>query len=173
LSNQAILWATLILPWLSLFLMPQKDIKRFIGAGLLGGFMSIVVSEIGVANGWWYFRETTYPLALMSSYTYGLFPIMPIWILKFTYGRLGPYLGVEVGANFFFSYFLLPWFGSRGFLDFKADLIAFILSSLLALIIYGFQMWQDDVFVQSIKPSFSSHLQPAASKPNQDDNSNE
>ncbi|SDF29723.1 hypothetical protein [Sporomusa acidovorans] len=168
-SNQVILWGTFIVPWLSLFLMPREDIKRFIGAGLLGGFLSILVSEAGVANGWWYFRETTYPLAMMSSYTYGLFPVIPIWILKFTYGHWQLYMVVEAIANLIFSFFILPWFGSRGFLDFNASIIALILASVLALIIYGFQMWQDDIFVQSAQTNLSLPLQPAAAKPSQDD----
>ncbi|SMD15295.1 hypothetical protein [Sporomusa malonica] len=72
-SNQAILWSTIIIPWLSLFLMPRKDVKRFMPAGLFTTFLSVIVSEVGVANGWWYFRETTYPLAIFSSFTYGLY----------------------------------------------------------------------------------------------------
>jgi len=86
-SNQTLLWGTLILPWLSLLFMKKENIKRFLPAGLLAAFISIFVCDIGVRTGWWVFRETTYPLGLLSSYVYGLFPILPMWILNFTYGR--------------------------------------------------------------------------------------
>ena len=163
-SNQVILWSMFILPWLTLFFMPAKDVKRYFSAGLLGGFMSILVSEVGVANGWWYFKETTYPLAMMSSYTYGLFPIIPMWILKYTFGHVWLYAGVEIAFNAVFAFLVLPWFGTRGFLDFNAGLIAFILASVLAAIIYRFQIWQESIFIRSEKTN-SSKLQPAAAKP--------
>lgn len=164
-SNQLLLWSMLILPWLTLFIMPVKDVKRYISVGLLSGFMSILVSEAGVANGWWYFRETTYPLAMMSSYTYGLFPIVPMWIFKFTYGHIWLYTTVEIIFNAIFSFFVLPWFSIRGFLDFNAGSIAFILASTLAIINYRFQMWQEGIFIRSETTNFSSNLNPAAAKP--------
>ena len=163
-SNQIILLGTLIVPWLTLFFMPREDLKRYFSAGLLGGFLSILVSEVGVANGWWYFRETTYPLAMMSSYTYGLFPVIPMWILKYTFGRFWIYCGVEIIFNTIFATLVLPWFGSRGFLDFNAGFISFFLASIIALIIYGFQIWQARIFVRS-ETSISPNLQPAVAKP--------
>lgn len=164
-SNQVLLWGTLIVPWLSLFFMPKDDIKRYMSAGLLGGFMSILVSEAGVANGWWYFRETTYPLAMMSSYTYGLFPIIPMWLFKYTYGRFGVYLAVDTVLNIGFAFFILPWLGSRGIIDFDAGLIVLFFESVIASIMYIFQIWQEGIFVRSEKKCFSSNLQSAAAKP--------
>jgi len=164
-SNQVILWGTLIVPWLTLFFMPRKDVKRYMSAGLLAAFMSIIVSEVGVANGWWFFRENIYPIAMMSAYTYGLFPIIPMWILKYTYRRLGLYLAVEVVVNTVFSSFVLPWFGSRGIIDFNAGLIAFILASIISIAVYGFQVWQEGIFVRSKRTRFSANLQPLVAKP--------
>lgn len=95
-SNQIILWGTLIVPWLTLIFMKKEDIKRFIPASILAVFLSIIVCDIGVGKGYWHFRETTYPLALLSTYVYGLFPIVSIWILKYTYERFWLYFVAEV-----------------------------------------------------------------------------
>ncbi|MBP1616077.1 MAG: hypothetical protein H6Q13_3525 [Bacteroidetes bacterium] len=161
-SNQVILWATLIVPWASLFFMKKEDIKRFFPAGLLAGFMSIVVSEIGVTNGWWYFHETTYPFSFMATYTYGLFPILPMWILKYTYGNFKLYIAVELVLNAIFSLFLLPWFSIRDITQFAAGLIAFILSTTIAVVVYRFQIWQEELFVTSDKNDLSVSAQPVA-----------
>jgi hypothetical protein len=160
-SNQTILWGTLIVPWLSLIFMKKEDIKRFMPAGLLAVFLSLIVSDIGVKNGWWYFRETTYPFALLSSYSYGLFPIIPMWILTYTYERFWQYVAVEAIFNIIFAFVALPWFGSRGIIDFSAGLIAFLLATLISFVVYGFQRWQEGFAVTH----FAARPQPLAAKP--------
>jgi uncharacterized membrane protein len=163
-SNHVILWGMVIIPWLSLFLMPGKDVKRFLPAGLFTTFLGIIASEVGVANGWWYFRETIYPLAIFSSFTYGLYPIIPLWVLKYTYGRFWRYLLVETTGNAIFIFIFLPWLASRGILDFPAQLIAFTFTMIIAFLLYSFQMWQEGVFERSAKTKATIVLQPAVSK---------
>jgi len=160
-SNQVLLWGTLIVPWLSLLFMKKENIKRFMPTGILAAFLAIVVCDIGVGNSWWYFRETTYPFALLSSYVYGLFPIVPMWILNFTYGRFWLFVVVEVVFNTIFGFFILTWFGSRGIIDYNAGLIVLIAATLISFIMYGFQMWQET----SVANNFSAKLHPVAAKP--------
>jgi hypothetical protein len=150
-SNQMILWGTLLIPWLSLIFVPRNDIKRFMATGLFTLVLSTIACEAGVANGWWHFRETTYPLALLPTYNYGLYPIVPIWILKYTYGRFWRYFAAEVIANIAFIYIFLGWMETRGVIDIPGKLIAFVLTMVIALLLYGYQMWQEGI------------LQPAAS----------
>jgi len=169
-SNQAILWSTIIIPWLSLFLMPRKDVKRFMPAGLFTAFLSIIASEVGVANGWWYFRETTYPLAVFSSFTYGLYPIIPLWILKYTYGRFWRHFLVEVVGNIAFIFIFLAWLEGKGIIDIRAKLLAYVVTMIIGFTLYIFQMWQEGVFERVEKAEDSMILRPAASKPlKQDD----
>jgi hypothetical protein len=123
--------------------MKKEDIKRFMPASILAVFLSIIVCDIGVGKGYWHFRETTYPLALLSTYVYGLFPIVSIWILKFTYEQFWLYFVAEVVVNIIFAYLFLPWFARRGIIDYNAGLIVLIAATLISLIVYCFQMWQE------------------------------
>lgn len=167
-SNQVILWISLIVPWLTLFFMPKESIKRFLPAGLLATLLSIVFTEIGIANGWWAIRETTYPLAVMPSYTYGAYPVAATWVLKYTYGRFSIFVVTEAVMNSLLGFLIYPWIGSRGIKDFftgNAGLITFAFASAIALIVYVFQAWQEGVFARSARRSFSAKLQPAAGKP--------
>lgn len=148
-SNQIILWGTLILPWLSLLFMPKKDIKRYISAGLLSTILCIIVVEIGIRYKWWVIRETTFPFSVMPTYVYGFFPILPVWLLKYTYRRFGLYLAVDIVFNIVFAFVVLPWFAHRGIIDFNAGLIVFIFETIIALILYGFQRCQEDIYVRS------------------------
>lgn len=164
-SNQALLWGTLIIPWLSLFLLPGKDIKRFMPAGLLTTLLAIIAGEVGVANGWWYFRETTYPLAVFPTMFYGICPIIPLWVLKYTYGRFWIYLLVEILGNIAYVFLFVPWLAGRGILDLPAKPIAFLVTMIITFLLYGFQMWQEGVFDRAVKTEASTILRPAATKP--------
>ncbi|MBP2642858.1 MAG: hypothetical protein H6Q67_745 [Firmicutes bacterium] len=166
-SNQVILWISLIAPWLTLFLMPRESIKRYLPTGLLVTVLSIIFTEIGIANGWWAIRETTYPLALIPSYTYGAFPVLSMWILKFLYGRFKIFVVTEVVMNILLSFVIYPWIAGRGIKDFfisNAGIITFGFASAIALIAYIFQAWHEGVFVRSERRNFSENLQPAAGK---------
>jgi len=76
-SNQVLLWGTLIVPWLSLFFMPKEEVKRYIAAGLLATLLSIIVTETGIRHRWWAILETTYPFAVIP--TYCIFGIAVVW----------------------------------------------------------------------------------------------
>lgn len=164
-SNQFLLWGTLLIPWLTLFFMPKEDIKRYMSVGFLSTILCIIVTETGIRYGWWAILETTYPLAVIPTYTYGFFPIAPMWLLKYTYGRFGVYLAVDTILNIVFAFIVLPWFGSRGMIDFDGGIQVFIFESVIAVIMYIFPIWQEGIFVRSERICFSSNLQPAAAKP--------
>jgi hypothetical protein len=79
----------------------KREYKTFYASRCISAFLAIIVCDIGVGNSWWYFRETTYPLGLLSSYVYGLFPIIPMWILNYTYERFWLFVAVETVATLF------------------------------------------------------------------------
>lgn len=64
-----------------------------------------------------------------------------------------------------FVLFVFPWFASRGIIEFNAGLIAFIFASILSIIVYSFQMWQEGISTRSEQTDFSPTLPPAAAKP--------
>ncbi len=116
-SNQALLWAMVIIPWLSLFFMKKEDIKRYIPAGLFSSFLLVILQEAGVSNNWWYFQETIYPLAVFTPFTESVDIILPMWILKYTFGRFLHYLSIQIVGNIVFFFFILPWFALRGIMS--------------------------------------------------------
>lgn len=147
--NQIILWGTLIIPWLTLFFIPKDDIKRYIAAGLLSTILSIIVIETGIRYAWWSILQTTFPFSVMPTYVYGFFPIIPIWILKYTYGRFWLYLTIDTLLNIVFAFAVLPWFSQLGIVNFDASLIVLVFESIIAIILYSFQIWQEDIYKRS------------------------
>jgi tellurite resistance protein TehA-like permease len=51
-SNQALLWSILILPWLTLFFMPNDSIKRWMPVALFSALTSVLAVELGENLGW-------------------------------------------------------------------------------------------------------------------------
>lgn len=164
-SNQVLLWGTLIIPWLTLLFMPKNEVKRYLSAGFLSTILCIIVIETGIRHAWWAIRETTYPFSVMPTYVYGFFPVLPMWLLKYTYGRLGLYLTIDTILNIIFAFSVLPWFASKGIVDFDASFIVFIFESIISIILYNFQIWQEGIFAPSERKDYSPILQPAAAKP--------
>jgi len=148
-SNQVILWGTLIVPWFTLLLMPKEDVKRYLSVGFLSTILCIIVIETGIRYAWWAIRETTFPFAVIPTYAYGFFPVIPMWLLKYTYGRFWLYITIDTIFNIVFAFAVLPWFGRRGIVDFDAGLIVFIFESVIAITLYGFQIWQEGIYVRS------------------------
>lgn len=144
-SNQVILWAMVIVSWSSLFLMKKEDIKRYIPAGLFSSFLLVILQEFGVANNWWHFRETIYPLAVFTPFTESVDVVLPMWVLKYTYGRFWYYISVQTAGNVLFFFIILPWFASRGIMSWPdyAGLIALIFATVINFLVYRFHMWQE------------------------------
>jgi hypothetical protein len=140
-----------VVSWLSLFFMKKDDIKRLIPAGLFSSFLLVILQEVGVANNWWYFRETIYPLAVFTPFTESVDVILPMWVLKYTFGRFWYYMLAQTAGNVVFFFIVLPWFDRRGIMSWPnyAGLIAISFSTVINVIVYRFYMWQEGVYSHS------------------------
>ncbi|MDF2572329.1 MAG: hypothetical protein K0R55_3933 [Sporomusa sp.] len=167
--NQAIQWAMFIAPWLTLFFMKGKEVKRFIAAGLLSIVLTTIVHDVGITFGFWVVREATYPFYEMMPYFYGTMPVLTMWVLNFTFGHFWRYMIVNTILDLGFAFIILDYFypitGVYGLVGITPIPTASI-ALLLAVIIYPFQILQDDIFIQKEGAnSFSANLKPVAAKP--------
>lgn len=154
-SNQIILWALAILPWLPMFFMKKENLKRFMPTALLSVVMSLLVVQIGEVLDWWVFKEYPYPL-LSPSYVYSLNPILTILIFRFTYRRFWLYLIVDSIANLVFAYPYIGYFlTKRGIFQYLkfGGIHVFIITTVTGIILYWYQMWQEGIFARRDKDS--------------------
>lgn len=144
-SNQIIVWAMLILPWLTLLFMRKEDIRRFIPLALFSMVITSIAIEAGISLNLWHIRVTTYPLNHTMSYVYGLAPVVTMWLFKFTYKRFWIYAAVDTVFNLVFGFILTPWLASRGIKDLiTSRFTVFLIVSGLAVLLYLYQMWQEN-----------------------------
>lgn len=164
-SNQVILAAIVILSWLSLIFMKKEDIKQFMPAALFATVTSALILETGITLGWWAYPVRLFPLQNVP-YLYGPIPVATMWLLKFTYGRFWLYIGADLLLNLFYTLLFEDYFlGSRGVVQFLrvSPMLDVFMTSVLGIVIYGYQVWQESIFVRSeiTQSSRSLQLQPA------------
>jgi hypothetical protein len=139
--------------------MKKEDIKRFMPVGLFATVTSAMILEMGITLGWWAYPVKLFPLQNVP-YLYGPIPVATMWLLKFTYGRF-----------WLEDYFL----GSRGVIQFLSvsPMLDVFMTSALGIVIYGYQVWQESIFVRSEITHFSRslHLQPAFKPLDKEDDS--
>ena len=128
--------------------------------------LTTIIGDIGIQIGVWATREPTYPFNEMLPYFYGTMPVLTIWVFKFTYGHFGTYMITNTILDIFFNFFMLGYFlPVRGIVDFNiSPFLSLPVTLLHAVIIYGYQMWQDDALL-AINRLTEHNIQPATAKP--------
>jgi len=170
LSNQTLFWASLILSWSSTLFLRKEDLKRYMPVSLFCMLAFSFIFEAGISLHWWAVKETFFPLINLPIFLYGAYLIGTIWIFKYTYGHFWLFLITNIILDYILIFFLIDWFIQRGvwesYISYSQVLL---ITTALAILIYGYQMWQEG---PTGLVSMSS-VQPAMSKPLSEDNPDE
>ncbi|VBB07271.1 Hypothetical protein LUCI_2515 [Lucifera butyrica] len=170
-SNQAILWSMLVVPWLTLFFMKRQEIKHWMPAALFVIATNTIIVDVGVTWHIWETHENVYPLSEMISFVYGALPVGAMWILKYTYGRFWLYTAVQLAGSLVLIWLVQPLLHIRGifvYVDHNnalAGIGAFATTVVHLLLVYLYQMWQDEGLVPAEPQKSIAGLQPVAAKP--------
>ena len=146
--------------------MKKEEIKRWMPVSMFALVLTTMIHDVGTTLGFWATRESIFPFYEMFPYYYGTMPVLTIWVFKFTYGHFGKYFItntiLDIGFNFFLLNYFLP---SRGVFEFSiSPFLSLPITLMHAVVIYGYQMWQDDVLLGT-KHIINNNIQPAAAKP--------
>jgi hypothetical protein len=164
----------LILPWFSFFFMKKEEIKYYMPVGIFSGLTSAIISEAGASFGFWINQETTYPLSQIMPFDIGLNIVLTMWIVKYTFRRFGVYMLVNLILDIGFNFYLFNvFFPNRDILHLVgiSPLQSLSITLTHAVVIYGYQLWQEDALVFPGKNRSSIRmLKPAAAKPLRDEN---
>lgn len=164
-NNQIILWSLMIVPWITIFFLKREEIKHYMPVALLATITSIVAMESGIGLNLWHIREDIYPLSQIMPYSFGLVPVVTIWLFKYTFEKFWLFVAVDSVFNIFFAFVFTPWLEVRGIKDLTtSNLTVFLITVVLGILLYGYQMWQEEVLVTAERHQFSPTLQPAAKK---------
>lgn len=167
-NNQIILWSMLVVPWLSLFFMKKEDLKRYMPVGVLAVATSVIIGDVGSRLGFWIVRETAYPLYHIMPFNIGLNLALTMWVFKFSYHQFWLYMVTNAILDLSFNFFLFQVvLSSQGIFNLVniSPFQSFLITTAHALLLYGYQKWQEGIFMRSVSPASSQYLQPALAKP--------
>lgn len=161
-SNQTLYWASFVIAWASVPFLKREELRRYMPVALFCMVVFTFLLEAGITLHWWAVMEAAFPLVNMPLFVYGSYLVGTIWIFKFTYGRFWAYLATNIILDFILIFFILDWMVQRGVCQFYISYFQVLLiTTLLAILIYGYQIWQEGHVTFATSPK----LQSAASKP--------
>jgi hypothetical protein len=103
----------------------------------------------------------------MPIFVYGSFLVGIIWIFKYTYKRFWLFLATNAVIDLILTGPLDNWLVKRGILELYdiSTFQLFLVAIGNAIILYWYQLWQEGEASSFKRLNFSPNVQPAASKP--------
>ncbi len=134
----------------SLLFVGRQSIKRFLPASLLMVITVRIVNVIAKKRRWWWWYTKIHPSVSGSfPFVYGPFFVSSFWLLKYSYGKVMKYFGLNLSAHLLFTYILEPILNKLGIASLvrmrKIELMYVFVA--LATLLYGFQFVSESVAV--------------------------
>ena len=73
-SNQTLLWSSVVLAWASTLFLKKEEMRRYMPAALFCMVVFTFILEAGITLHWWLVTETGFPLVNMPIFIYGAAP---------------------------------------------------------------------------------------------------
>ncbi len=155
--SKLLLVLMMVFSWSSLVFLDKKSIKQFFPASLFMAILVRIVNYIAKKRKWWWWYEKIHPSVSGSfPFVWGSFFVSSFWILKYTYGNIIKYTGLNLFAHASFTYLLEPYlqkFGIASLVRMKKYQLMNVFM-VLAFLLYGFQIVQEKA---SVKKTVSSN----------------
>lgn len=166
-SNQTLLWASVILPWLSLAFLRKEVVKRYMPVALFGALTVVTITDLGTTLMWWTIKENIFLFHSVPPFIYGIYPVSIIWIFKYTSRNFWIFMATNFVIDAVSIFLIYPWFASKGMFEINlSSLMVLLLNLLMAAGLYGYQRWQEGVLVlPELEQQMSTRLQSAVAKP--------
>lgn len=151
LMSQLLWWSLLILPWFLLLFFDKQRIKRFFPVLLLSIVLNSLVYQLAQRLNWFTVSENLPFLTNISPSVYGMFAVGTLLIFYFTYGRFWLYFIVNLLFDILQSYVVTPFYGKLHLFE-RQEMNGFqsvLIMTVMSLIMYMYQKWQDTVILKS------------------------
>jgi hypothetical protein len=149
-SNKLILWAMLIVPWLTLFFMKKESIKRYAPVIIFTALMVSVTQEMAYSLNWWRPSDQIVPWGNINniSYSFGSFLVLTYWIFYFTNRKFWLYLLVNIVLDGLWAFPVIHYLAIRHIFQRGtfSGWSAWVLGVSQAVLLYLFQLWHEKTF---------------------------
>lgn len=144
--RQLLPWLFLIAPWFLLIPLDSKRVRHFLSVTFFTISLTTIYWQAGEVWNWWIVPNNVFFLKDIASFNYGLFPVVTILVLYFTYPNVWLFFGMNIIMDVFLAFVISPFVFERFGLyklnnisNFKISLLAFS----LVPIIFFYQKWYE------------------------------
>ena len=140
-------WAIFILPWFLLIFLDKNKVKRYMPVTLLSIVLVLLCVQLGRNLGWFYVTPSIVLFNGASAYSFGVFAVGTLFIFYFTFKRFWLYFVTNLVLDIFQIFVVRPFNIKLG-LEKEGSFTnwqTIMLMTFIALLLYGYQLWQDDV----------------------------
>jgi len=147
--QEIVVWSMLVVPWFTLFFMKRHLIKRYLPVTLFTALLVTYYHQLGYTQEWWVVNVNIGAFTSFTPSIFGSYFVGTLWIFALTYGNFKLYfitnLIIDAIYVFVIKVILLL---NLGILE---DVVApnghrFFVYFIFAIIIYGYQKWQEGIF---------------------------
>jgi hypothetical protein len=143
---QLLSWILLIAPWLLLIPLDSKRLRRFLSVAFLTALIETIHQQMIQVWDWATITSNVFFLTNVASFTYGLLPVVTIFVFYFTYKKVWLFFGTNLVIDAIQAFIIGPLiFEKFGLAKLNSmshfGLFLFIYSSVP--IIYIYQRWYD------------------------------
>lgn len=139
-------WSILVVPWLTLPLMGGRTVRRYLPSVLFITVVNLVVNILAYHYQWWTLHKPLFAWSYMVNVpeVFGIFPVLTLWILRWTYEHFWIYLLVNLANELTFVYGVSYLLDNAGISSTQmARWLILLLMFGSALIMYVFQKWYE------------------------------
>jgi hypothetical protein len=143
-------WALFLVPLLTLFFIGKGHLKRYLPVALLVTVINTLFYQAGYYYAWW--RESgifEWDQMIPVQWIYTAYPAATLWLFRFTYGRFWLYILVNAILDGAYVYLWYPVQQKMGMAITETTLpnwVVYLLMVGTAILIYGYQKWQEGSF---------------------------
>jgi hypothetical protein len=149
LLSRIVLWAMLIIPWLTLFILKKEKVKHYMPVGILASFLMALYNVVAFNQKHWTIKVVLIPWLkpLFVPGVLGLFLITTIWVFYFTYPHLWLYFITNIVVDFMFAFFPVHYILQNKLMIYELVNIApwgrFLIFISFSIVLFCYQKWQD------------------------------
>lgn len=138
------LWSMLILPWFLLLFLDTQRVKSYIPGGLVSALLLTIFFQFYEKYELVEVSKTIFPLTNTPPFVYGIYIVLPIIFLYFTFGNFWLYIIINTISDAIFAFGIINFYEYLGIYKMNDHLhfVIFINSIICATLIYLFQKWQ-------------------------------
>jgi hypothetical protein len=143
-----VLWAFFLLPWISLIFMKKPAIRRYMPVALFATLINTIIYQVAWTYDWWKYKETlfSWDKVVQMHTVYGFFLVGTIWIFYFTFRKFWLFVIVNLIVDCIYSFGFRALWKKLKITTATANLSPLegvLLMTIISLILYIYQMWQE------------------------------